>query len=450
MKRFAVIFFVLHLSLALVSGDEPSAEFEKNWPQWRGPEANGVAPFGNPPVQWSESENIKWKIELPGLGHATPIIWNNRIFILTAVNTSRKVDPGEGKQTKAKRGMVPFTMGTTDIHKYMIIAVNRSDGQIEWQHTAREELPNEGIQKTSSWASISPVTDGEHVYAYFGSKGLYCYDMQGNLKWEKDLGDMNIKHNWGEGSSPVLYNDKIVVKWDHEDQSFITALDKKTGREIWKVSRDEGTSWSTPLIVESKGQAQVITNATNHIRSYDLATGDLIWESSGMGAPEVIPTPVAANDMVYLFCGGVSNKASRLKAVNLLEASGDITASTAIAWSLERDAPYVPSPLLYDNMLYFSKGNDGTLACFKADTGEEYYTRKRTKGIGTVYASPVAAGGRIYLSSRNGVTQVIKHGPQYEFLATNKLDDSFSASPAVAGNELFLRGEKYLYCITED
>ncbi len=448
MRKLGFILVCLYFIPIFVLGADPSADFEKNWPQWRGPNANGVAPYGNPPIEWSETKNIKWKIELPGKGHASPIIWDNRIFVLTAIETDKQVEPGAGKQTKAKRGFVPFTMGTSNIHKYVIFAINRSDGQILWQHTAREELPHEGIQKTASWASSSPVTDGEHVYAFFGSKGLFCYDMQGNLIWEKDLGDMNIINNWGWGSSPVLYDDKIVINWDHEDQSFIIALDKKTGRELWKVIRDEGTSWTTPLIVESQGQAQVITSAANRIRSYELATGDLLWESSGLAAPEVIPSPVAANDMVYVMSGGIF-KATELQAIKLSEAKGDITGSTALVWTLDKDTPYVSSPLLYDNLLYFLKGNDGTIACFNAATGEEYFSRKRLKGIGKVYASPVGAGGRIYISSRKGTTKVIKHGPQYEALAVNKLDDSFSASPAIVDNELFLRGEKNLYCITD-
>lgn len=445
MKKFVSIFVYLYFIPVFVLGAEPTVDFEKNWPQWRGPHANGVAPYGNPPVEWSESKNIKWKIEIPGKGHATPIIWDNRIFVLSAIETDKQVDPQKEKQTKARRRLGPPVARTSNIHKFVIFAINRSDGQIVWQHTAREELPHEGTHPTGTWASNSPVTDGEHVYAYFGSRGLYCYDMQGNLRWEKDLGDMSIKLSFGEGSSPVLYNDKIVVNWDHEGQSFIIALDKKTGKEFWKVARDERTSWATPLIVESNGQPQVITSATSHIRSYDLATGELLWESSGM-TRNVIPSPVAANDMVYVMSGFRGNA---LQAIHLSEAKDNIAGSKALVWTLDRDTPYTPSPLLYDDMLYFLKSNDGTLACFNATTGEEYFSRQRLKGIGGVYASPVGAGGRIYISSLNGSTQVIKHGTQYEVLAVNTLDDGFSASPVVVDNELYLRGVKNLYCIAE-
>lgn len=443
MRKFVTIFVGLYFIPWLVLADEPPppTNYEKNWPQWRGPNANGVAPYGNPPVEWSESKNIRWKIELPGKGHATPVIWDNQIFVLTAIETDKQVE----KKTKSKRRFGMPVTKTSNIYQFAILAINRSDGQIVWQRTAREELPHEGTHPTGTWASNSPVTDGEHVYAYFGSRGLYCYDMQGNLKWEKDLGDMSIKLSFGEGSSPVLYNDKIVVNWDHEGQSFIIALDKKTGEEIWKVARDEKTSWATPLIVESNGQPQVITSATNRIRSYDLATGELVWESGGM-TRNVIPSPVAANDMVYIMSGFRGNA---LQAIKLSEAKGNIDGSKALVWTLDRDTPYTPSPLLYDDILYFLKSNDGTLSCFNATTGKEYFGRQRLKGIGGVYASPVGAGGRIYISSRNGSTQVIKHGSQYQVLAVNKLEDSFSASPVAVDNELYLRGEKNLYCIAE-
>ena len=249
----------------------------------------------------------------------------------------------------------------------------------------------------------------------------------------------------GEGSSPVLYKDKIVVKWDHQGQSFITALDKQTGKEIWKVARDEGTSWATPLIVESNGQPQIITSATRRIRSYDLATGQLLWESSGMTA-NVIPSPVAANDIVYVMSGYRGNA---LQAIRLSAAKDNIAGSKALVWTLDRDTPYTPSPLLYDDRLYFLKRNDGILACFNANTGDEHFSRQRLEGIKGVYASPVGAGGRIYIASRNGTTLVIKHDTQYEVLAINTLEDGFSASPAVVDNELYLRGKKNLYCIAE-
>ena len=410
-----------------VWGGESSAEFDTNWPQWRGPRANGVALYGNPPVEWSESKNIKWKIEIPGKGHATPIIWNDLIFVLSAV----EIDSSAAE--------------VSNVHKFEIFAINRSDGKIVWQRTAREEPPHEGTHPTGTLASNSPITDGEHIYAYFGSRGLYCYDMQGNLKWEKELGDMAIKRSFGEGSSPALYNDKVVVNWDHEGQSFIIVLDKKTGKELWRMDRDEKTSWATPLVVESGGKPQIITSATSRVRSYDLESGELLWESSGM-TQNVIPSPVTANGMVYVMSGFRGNA---LQAIRLSAAKGDIAGSDAIVWTLDKHTPYTPSPLLYDDMLYFLKGNDGILSCYNAGTGEEYFNGQRLEGIKGVYASPAGASGRVYIASRNGSTQVIKHGTQYEVLAMNRLDDGFSASPAIVGDEIFLRGHKNLYCIAE-
>jgi outer membrane protein assembly factor BamB len=439
---WAIVFLCVFPIIAW--GGETTGNFENHWPQWRGPHANGVSPHGTPPVTWSESENIKWKVEIRGKGHATPIIWGDLVFISTAVETDKQVrNQNAGAEQGERRG--PPITSTSNIHNFAVLAINRSDGKIVWQRTAREELPHEGIHPTGTWASNSPVTDGEHVYVYFGSRGLYCYDLKGNLKWEKDLGDMAIKLSFGEGSSPVLHGDKLVVNWDHEGESFIIALDKKTGEEIWKVSRDESTSWATPLIVESAGKTQVVTSATRRIRSYDLANGELLWESTGMTA-NVIPSPVTSDGMLYVMSGFRGNA---LQAIRLADAKGDLASTGAIVWTLDKDTPYTPSPLLYESKLYFLKSNDGILACFDARTGEPHFSRKRLEGIEGVYASPVGANGRVYIASRNGMTQVIKHGTEYELLATNKLDDSFSASPAVAGNQLYLRGEQNLYCIAE-
>ncbi len=432
----------------LVCGTEPSTKINQNWPQWRGPHANGIASHGNPPLEWSESNNIKWKIKIPGEGHATPIIWENQLFLLAAVQTKKKVDPDSGKQTKANTGYIPFNKGTKNLQRYVIISFDRSDGHIIWQQTAREELPHEGTSIYATWASNSPVTDGQHIYAYFGSKGLYCYDMAGNLQWETDLGDMEVMNKWGEGSSPVLYEDKIIINWDHEGQSFIIALNKHTGKEVWKTFRDEVTSWSTPFVIEHEGQVQIITTAPNRIRSYAADTGELLWEDKGLIAPEVIPTPVSEEGLLYVMCGGTS-RASELRAIDLALATGDISDSRALVWSMKKETPYIPSPLLYENQLYLVKRTNGILASLDPKTGQAYYSGQRLKGIGDMYASPIAVAGHIYISSLNGSTQVVKHGQKYESVALNKLDDRFSASPVVVGNDLYLRGKKYLYCISD-
>lgn len=443
MRKYVFLFICLYFIPALASAGAASAEYDKNWPQWRGPDANGVSLYGKAPVEWDENRNIKWKIDIPGKGHATPLVWGNQIIVLTAIGAeSKKETPAQGQN----QGL-GMSIRTNNRIKFVILAINRSDGSIIWQHTAREEVPHEGSHSTGSWASNSPATDGKHIYAYFGSHGLYCYDMQGKLIWDKDFGDMTVKNAWGEGSSPALYKDKIVVNWDHEGQSFIIALDKSTGKELWKTDRDEGTSWATPLIVESNGKAQVITNATNKIRSYDLDTGKLLWESSGM-TQNAIPSPVTAKGMVYVMSGFMGNA---LQAIRLSEAKGNIIGSKALVWKLDKDTPYIPSPLLYDDTLYFTTGMGGNrLSCVNAGTGEAYYSSQRLKGLGSlIYASPVLADGKIYITSRNGSTAVIKQGPQFEVLAANKLDDCFSASPVIVDSELYLRGDKYLYCVTE-
>jgi outer membrane protein assembly factor BamB len=448
MKKYISLFVCLYFIPVLALADATQTDYEKNWPQWRGPYANGVSPHGNPPVKWNESKNIKWKTEIPGKGHATPIIWDDQIFVLTAIKTDKKIESQKEVSAQPAQGQSPgrtLSARTENVHKFALFAINRSDGSIKWHHTAREELPHEGAHPTGTWASNSPVTDGKRIYAYFGSRGLYCYDMQGKLMWDKDFGDMKIKMSFGEGSSPALYKDKIVVNWDHEGQSFIIAIDKNTGKEFWKVNRDETTSWATPLIIERDGKTQVITSATKLIRSYDLATGQLLWESSGM-TENAIPSPVAANDMVYLMSG---YKGNALQAIRLSEAKENIAGSTALVWTLDKDTPYTPSPLLYGDILYFTRGNDSRLSCFDASTGEAYYTRQKLEKLGELYSSPVGANGKVYIASRNGTTKVIKHGTQYEVLATNKLDDSFSASPVIVDNELYLRGEKNLYCIEE-
>jgi len=269
--------------------------------------------------------------------------------------------------------------------------------------------------------------------------------MQGNLKWEKDLGRMQTKMGFGEGSSPALHGDTVVVVWDHEgDDDFIVALDKSTGKELWRTPREEDTTWSTPLVVEREGGAQVVVSATRKVRAYDLKSGKQLWECAGMTA-NAIPSPVAQGDTVYVTSGF---RGSNLLAIKLGR-QGDLTGTDAIAWSHNRGTPYVPSPLLYDNRLYFFSGNEPRLSCFDIRTGKPLYETKRIEDLQGVYASPVGAAGRVYLVGRNGTTAGIKNADAPQVLATNVLDDHIDASPALAGKEMFLRGHEFLYCISE-
>jgi outer membrane protein assembly factor BamB len=412
---------------------------DRYWGQWRGPLGTGVASHADPPVEWSESKNIRWKIPLPGMGHSTPIVWGDRVYVSAAVGVGEAVDPVHTHTEGAHDYVAP-----TQSHKFLLLAINRADGKIVWERTLREEIPHEGMHNTGSMASNSPVTDGEHLFAFFGSRGLYGLDMDGNVLWEKDLGEMKTKHAHGEGSSPALFGDTLVVNWDHEGESFVVAFDKRTGGERWKVARDEVSSWSTPLVVVHDGKPQVIIAATKRMRAYDLATGEVIWECAGLSS-NVVASPVSADGMVY---AGSSYDFQAMLAIRLDGAKGDITDSENVVWTLDRLTPYVPSPLLYADTLYFIRHNQGTLSVLDAKTGETTAGPFRLNGIRNVFASPVGAANRVYITDRSGSTLVLSHGTTPEFLALNELDDSFSASPALVENELYLRGERYLYCIT--
>lgn len=435
---------------------EPPAD--QNWPQWRGPWNSGVAPAANPPIVWSETNHIKWKVKIPGNGLSTPIVWGDRLFIQTAIPSGKKVNvpaPSSGPppntppvgppgRDRGGRGMMGGEQ-PNEVEQFVILCLERQTGRELWRRIAREEVPHEGFRAgEGSFVSSSPVTDGEHVFAFFGSHGLYCYDLEGRLQWSQDLGRMRIVMGFGEGSSPALHQDTLIVNWDHEGDSFIIAMDKHTGRTLWKNPRPERTSWSTPIVVEHAGKPQVVVGATGKIRSYDLASGQLVWECGGL-TRNVIPSPVTAEGIVYCLSGFQGNA---LLAIRLGRA-GDLTGTDAVVWSHHKNTPYVPSPLLYGNRLYFFASNNGILSCLDARSGRPLLDAERLEVLPGVYASPVGAGGRVYLAGRNGVTLVLKASDKLEVLATNRLDEKFDASPAAVGKELFLRGHETLYCIAE-
>jgi outer membrane protein assembly factor BamB len=422
---------------------------ESGWPAWRGPLATGVSPDANPPLRWDERTNLRWKTPIPGRGVSTPIVWKDRVFLTTAVETDKAADPEAVKKAEAETPeFVRKTGGAlpTKVLQFTVLALDRKDGSVLWKQAVCEEAPHAGTHADGSWASGSPATDGERVYAYFGSFGLYALDLSGKKLWEKRLGRFKMKAGFGEGVSPVLCGDRLLINQDQEGESFLLALDARTGEEAWRVKRAEATSWSTPLVLEHAGRRQVITSATQRIRSYDAATGDLLWEAGGMTG-NVIPCPVADSGLVFCMSGF---RGSALLAIRLAAATGDVTGKAeAVAWSVQKDTPYVPSPLLHEKNLYYLKGNDAILSCVEAATGRPLYGPQKLEGAKGAYASPVAAAGRIYVTGRNGMTLVLKAGPVCEILASNQLDDSFSASAALAGGELFLRGLKSVYCIAE-
>ena len=455
MRKTLFIVMLLTACAALVMSAANSADSDRNWPQWRGPSEIGVAPNSDPAIEWSETRNVKWKIALPGKGHSTPIIWGDMLFILSAVPTGTAAGPEtspsglmreqevpSGPQERQRRGM---QMNATDlVHRFIVMAINRINGKVIWEKTVKEERPQEGTHEFGSWASHSPVTDGEFLYAYFGSRGLFCLDFEGNVKWERDFGQLEKHMSFGEGSSPTLYKDKIIVTWDHNGDSFLYILDKRTGRDIHKIARDEETSWASPMVIEVNGEPQVITSATKLVRSYDLDTGDLIWQASGM-TRNVIPNPLYQDGILYLMSGFRGNA---ILAIRVAGARGDITDSEHIVWRYDgRETPYTPSPVLVNNRLYLLRQNNGYLSCFNAETGEEIYSAQKLEGSGNIFASPLAAGGRLYIVGQQGTMYVIQEGPEFKVLAKNELDDNFIASPVAIDKTLYLRGYNNLYCI---
>ena len=448
-SRLLLPSLVAALAASAISA-EPTAT--ANWPQWRGPLSNGVAPQAEPPLKWSESENVKWKVAIPGSGTSTPIVWGGRVFLLTAMPAAAKADappaaapaPGEGGPGRRRGGGGMRSENPTQPYQFAVLCLDRATGKMLWQKTVRETVPHEGHHRDHGFASASPVTDGKLLYAFFNSRGLYALDFEGNVKWEKDFGKMQTRNSFGEGASPALHGDTLIVNWDHEGEDFIAALDKTTGKELWRKQRDEPTNWTTPLIAEHDGQAQVIVNGTNKVRAYALKTGDLLWEAGGQTA-NAIPTPVSGHGLLIAMSGFRGSAVQAIK----LGGKGDLTGTPSVVWSYNKGTPYVPSPLLYGDELYFFGGNNAMLSIFDAKTGQRHVESERLSGLSGVYASPLGAAGRVYLTGRDGAFLVLKSGPKLEVLATSKLDDQFDASPAAAGKELFLRGHRSLYCIAE-
>ncbi len=433
------------LVVAVMFGAGKPVHGEWTWPTWRGEKMLGVAREGaRPVVEWSETKNVKWKVKLPGSGTSSPVVWGDQVFIQTAIPIGNKTAGGVQPTAAGGGGRGGLSRAPGGVYQFVLMSVDRRDGTERWRRVVKEEQPHEGHHPDHGFASYSPVTDGEVVVAFFGSRGMHCFDMAGELKWSKDLGRMRTKMSFGEGSSPALHGGKVVLNWDHEGEDFIAAFEKETGREIWRKPREEDTSWSTPLVVEYEGKAQVVVSATKRIRSYDLETGAQVWECGGMTA-NVIPTPVVGEGVLYAASGFRGNALLAIR----LGKSGDLTGTDAIVWSVRRNTPYVPSPLLYEGRLYMFSGNTGALTCLEAKTGKVLIDGKRIEGLEGVYASPVGAAGRVYLTGRNGTTVVIKSSDALEVLGTNVLEDRIDASAAVVGDELFLRGHEHLYCIGE-
>ena len=437
-RSFQLIMAALLVALPL-SGALADTE-NYNWPNWRGPNADGVAIAGNPPITWSETENIKWKVAMPDAGDGTPIVWGDKMIFLTAIATA------EDKRTPPPKdaGREIFTPMPTVPYAFNVMCIDKNTGETLWTTKVAEAIPHEGHHPSSSLAAYSPITDGELIWASFGSRGIHCLDLDGNIKWSQPLPEMLIFRAFGEGSSPAIAGDAVIIQHDHEGDSKIFAFDKLTGDKLWEKDRDEATSWSSPIPVEVDGQMQVITSGSNRIRSYDAKTGEIIWHSAGL-TRGAVPTPVIGFNNVYCMTGYQDPSVIAIE----LGYTGDLTDSDAISWHVTESAPYIPCPVLYDNRLYMIENMKGILSCYNAETGEALYEGQRLQGMKQLYSSPIGAAGRLYISDRAGVTMVVKHADTFEVLATNTLEDSFDSSAVVIGDELFLKGEKYLYCIAE-
>lgn len=531
-----IITLLTTVALTTALGVSAAPNIKDSWHQWRGPNNNGVA-VGDAPLSFSATENVKWKVSIPGRGNSTPVVWGDTIFLTTAIPTEPmpEAEPGgssrrrgsEGPNGGPRAGGMGSLDGLTaariverlpeeqrkqaedllksrdiselsveerqqfldimqaafagrggpdggpggpggrgerrdpggerrgpgggmaaDInHKFVVMAIDKNTGKVIWEKTATETKPHEGYHRQyGSFASNSPVTDGETLYVNFGSRGLYAYDLKGNLKWKKDLGTLTMRLFFGEGIAPVLHGNYLVLQNDHEGDSYIVVLDKRDGKEVWRAERDERSSWPQPIVVEYKGQNQLITSATR-VRSYELETGKLIWEAGGLGGNAIPAVVNVDSEMVVAMTGWRDANALGIK----LGGEGDLTDNTDyIAWTNQKGNSYTPSPVLQDGILYFASDR-GMMSAVDAKTGEQYYLQQRLPEVYSLKASPVAANGKLYVATEQGDIVVLKLGKTYEVLITNKMgDEMFVSSPVVVGGDLFLRSQDKLFCISND
>ena len=414
-----------------------------NWPQFRGPEGQGVSRETSIPTEWSATKNVLWKTPIDGKGNSSPIIWGKKVFLTTAVEGP--VKPGakapehliEGKPWKH-----PDSVGADRIHTFKVYCLDRDTGKILWERVAYEGTPYDDRHRKSSFAAPTPVTDGKLVYAYFGPEGLYAYDFNGKLAWKQDVGRISTL-GMGTGTSPVVYGNLLTVQADIEEgkNSFIVAYDKKTGRQVWKTPRQVQVSWSTPLVVRTAKRAELITTGAEAVIAYDPATGKELWRSRGLDS-NAIPSPLSDGELVYVAAGYPKKIAMGIK----LGGSGELKDGREIVWKYEKGTAYVPSPILYNGFLYLTTDR-GILTCLDAKTGAVKYEGGRVPKPATFMASPVAFGDYLLLMSEDGDTFVVRAGPKHEVVRTNSLDEPVYSSPAIADEKIFIRGEKHLYCI---
>ncbi|HKW97627.1 MAG TPA: PQQ-binding-like beta-propeller repeat protein [Bryobacteraceae bacterium] len=435
MRRLAAIIALAVVPLA--AGDR--------WPQFRGPLSNGVADDPKLPDSWSATRNVVWKTEIPGSGWSSPVVWGDRIFVTSVISTVAAESPKKGLYFGGNRENIP-----SDEHRWMVYAVDWKTGKIIWEREVHRGAPHSSHHLKNTYASETPVTDGERVYAYFGSAGLYVFDIEGKPVWSKQWGPFRTRYGWGTAASPVLYKDRIYIVNDNDEQSFLVALDKRTGKQIWRVERDEGSNWSTPYIWENEKRTEIVTSGTRKVRSYDL-DGHLLWEMGGMSSI-VIPTPFSQFGLLYLASGYVGDAVRPVFAVRP-GAKGDISlkegaeSNEYIAWSLKQAGPYNPSPVVYGDY-YYTLLDRGIFTCHDARTGREIYGKQRIDPEASAFtASPWAYNGKIFALSEDGDTFVIQAGPEFKVLGKNSLDEMSMATPAIARGSLIIRTAAKLYRI---
>jgi hypothetical protein len=421
-----------------------SAAVEANWPQFRGPSA-GVVEDQALPDAWSSSQNVAWRVEIPGRAWSSPIVWGDRIFVTSAVSEGDTEVPRKGLYLGGNRDKP-----SDKTHRWMVYCIDFSSGKILWERLAHTGTPQHPVHLKNTYGSETPVTDGERVYAYFGSVGLFCYDMDGNSLWSQKWGSFKTRYNWGTAASPALYQDRLFIVNDNDEQSFVVALDAKTGREIWRVDRDEKSNWATPYIWQNTLRTELVTSGTIKVRSYGL-DGKLLWDMAGMSAI-VIPTPFAQGDLLYISSGYVGDQKRPLYAIRP-GAQGDISLKPGqsdnkhVAWWQETGGPYNPSPIAHGDYVYVLYDR-GYLSCYDARTGKEIYGRQRIAAGATAFtASPWANGGKIFCLSEDGDTFVIQAGPEFKVLGCNQLNEMCMATPAALRGSLIIRTISRLYRI---
>jgi outer membrane protein assembly factor BamB len=419
---------------------DPSVRAGENWPQFRGPAA-GVAESDNLPDTWSLTKNVAWKCDVPGRGWSSPVVWGDRVFLTSVVT--------DGKFEEAKKGLYfggDRSKPSMDLHHWMVWCFDLKTGKKLWEKEVHKAAPTGPVHIKNTYASETPVTDGERLYAYFGNVGMFCFDLDGRQLWSEKWGPFKMRFGWGTAASPVVHRGRLYLVNDNDEKSFLVALDAKTGKQVWRVERDEKSNWATPFVWENEQRTEVVTSGTQRVRSYDL-DGKLLWELGGMSSI-VIPTPFARHGLLYVCSGYVLDKTKPLFAIRP-GAAGDITpkgeeGNKHIAWFQKSAGPYNPTPLVYGDYLYVLY-DMGQLSCYDARTGQLLYEKQRLGGQFT--ASPWAYGGKVFCLSEDGVTHMIEAGPKFKLLGKNSLDEMCMATPAAVRGRLLVRTLTKLYCI---